>query len=216
EAAFKNSIVRKETIGCRQKNGGYNCPWGDEQPLKGTILAINERDRANKGFFREDVPFVVVTLTDEDELSTGPSKATKPQEVINAVTAAFGSEKKFAAYGIIILPGDAACLKYQNGQIKEKYGAAYGTHVADLAQLTEGSVSSICENDYAGNLSDISSKVRRLMGTFRLNVEPIPSSVQVTLTPAQPGITFKVEGKKIIFSSPPAAGTRIDVSYIPK
>lgn len=215
EGAFRATVKRNETIGCRQRSGGRDCPSGNEEPLRATLLAIDQRATANKDLFRAGVDFVLIVLSDEDELSDGPVTATKPLEVTEGFEAAFGRTKRFAAHGIIVQPGDQACKTEQEKQIKEPGGAFFGTHVAELATMTNGTTSSICAPDYAKNLSAIGDQVRKLVSSFELQQEPVAGSVEVALTPDEK-IPFTVEGKRVIFSRPPAAGTRVEVSYLVK
>lgn len=215
EGAFRSTIKRNETIGCRQRAGGADCPSGNEEPLRATLLAIDQRASANKDLFRTGVDFVVVVLSDEDELSNGPVTATKPIEVTEGFEAAFGISKRLAVHGIVIKPGDTVCKAEQDKQIKEGSGAFYATHVSELAALTNGSTSSICDADYAKNLSAISDQVRKLVSSFDLQREPATGSVEVVLTPNDT-IAFSVEGKRVIFARPPTAGTRVEISYYPK
>lgn len=210
---FKQTIQRTETIGCMKVNDGYYCPSSDEQPLKAINLAVNERSGANKDLFRDGVDFVAVVLSDEDELSTAPANATKAEEVLTQFSKAFGGSKRLAVHGIVVKPGDSACLKTQAGQGKGAK-SAYATRVAALSQLTNGSLNSICDSDYSKSLSSISSQVRKLVGSFDLEHVPKAGSVKVNLipTPAE-ALTWSLEGNRLIFNSPPAAGTRIEVSY---
>ncbi|MES2966148.1 MAG: hypothetical protein V4760_19875 [Bdellovibrionota bacterium] len=212
EGAFRSTIKRNETIGCRQRSSGKDCPSGNEEPLRATLLAIDQRANANKDLFRVGVDFVVVVLSDEDELSDGPVTATKPIEVTEGFEAAFGVSKRLAVHGIIVKPGDVACKAEQEKQIKEPGGAFYGQHVSELAALTNGTTGSICATDYAKNLSAISDQVRKLVSSFDLQKEPLEGSVEVNLTPNDT-IAFHVEGKRVIFARPPNAGTRVEISY---
>ncbi|RYZ77447.1 MAG: hypothetical protein EOP05_01800 [Proteobacteria bacterium] len=208
-SVFKNTIRREETIGCVKRG---DCPSGDEQPLRAAMLAMDQRLTTNAGVFRDNTDLAIIVLSDEDELSDGGPMATKPKEVIERFRAHFGNSKGLAVYGIVIQPGDEACRKNQLKQTKGGNGAYFGTHVTELAALTGGSTVSICEADYSKSLADISSSVRRLVGTFELNQTPVAGSVEVVLTPAQK-IPFKVVGKKVIFDTPPPAGTRVEISY---
>lgn len=211
---FLNTIQRKETIGCSSRSEPPFCPSGDEQPLKAIMTAIDKRASANQGFFRDGVDLVAVVLSDEDEMSSGPPKATKPLEVIRHFETTFGTTKKFAVHGIIIPPGDAACKKEQGSQLSDGTSVSYGTHVAELAARTGGTIYSICSEDYGSHLAKISRRVRDLISTFELQQAAKPGTVRVGLTPAA-SIGFKVNGKQLIFDTPPPAGTRIDVSYEP-
>lgn len=210
-SVFKHTIQRPETTGCSTPTG--NCPSGNEQPLFATILAIDKRNSDNSGFFRNGVDLAVVVISDEDEMSTGPSNATKPQDVIDKFRSVWGPEKKLSFYGIIVEPGDLTCY---NEQIQDTGGtASYGTHVAELARLTGGVTGSICNKDYSDTAQKIGAKVRELFDSFELEHVPEPGTVQVTLTPAQ-NVSWKVEGNKLIFNPPPAHGTKINVKYFYK
>jgi hypothetical protein len=207
---FKNTIKRSETIGCANRG---DCPSGNEQPLQATILAMRQRMTDNSGIFRDNVDLALIILSDEDEMSNGPSNATKPQDVVDAFKTEFGETKRLRAFGIVIKSGDEKCLKEQVAQTSGGNGGYYGTHVETLAAMTGGVVNSICDSDYSKSLAEISRSVRKLVGTFELS--NAPKSVQVKLTPAPPiPILYKLEGKNLIFSTPPPAGTKIDVSYL--
>lgn len=203
---FKSTVQRKETIRCWEKPEG--CPSTNEQPLAAVILALERRHKENSGFFREKADLAVVVLSDEDEMSDGPARSTKPKDVINRFKAAFGETKRLAVYGIIIKPGDTSCFNKQS----KSTTVHYGRHVAELAEVTGGAVYSLCDSDYGTNLSSISQQVRRLVASFELTHEPKTGSVAVALTPAA-AIGWKLEGKKIVFDTPPPTGTRIEVTY---
>lgn len=211
QTLFSNTVVRPESVICEKDY--WKCGSGHEQPLAATMLAISKANSDNRGFFRDYVDFAVLVISDEDELSDGKSKkATKPQAVVDYFKSVWGQSKKFAGYGIIIQPGDKACLKAQR---KEPRNAGYyGTKVAELAQITGGSTMSICENDYGPALKGIGDNIRKLISSFELAKVPLPGSVEVILTPAQ-SIGYRIEGKKVVFDRAPAAGTRIDVRYRP-
>ena len=206
--AFKNTIQRPETIDCR--NAGL-CPSGTEEGLKSTISAFNQRNTANAGFFRNDADLAVVYLSDEDERSNAPPAATTPSEVINAFNSIWGTtNKKFSAYGIIIQPGDSACLSAQQQQTGGQ--ANYGTYVDQLASLTNGLTVSVCAADYSLTLKEIADNVTRLSSALDLTNAPIAGTVTVNFTPAH-STRFTVSGKRIIFETPAPLGTLVEISY---
>ncbi len=208
DVVFNNTIVRPETIGCAARG---DCPSGLEEAMKATVTAIDKRNGINAGFFREDAALAVVVLSDEDEQSDGtPSGATKPQAVVDKVIEAFGAEKKFKAYAIVILPGDSSCLKRQADQ--QNGIAFYGTYATQLASLTGGQSVSICAPDYSVTLRQIGQDLRKLTQAVEISRTPIPGTVQVTFTPSQ-NINWTLQGTTILFDQPVAAGTRIDVTY---
>lgn len=210
--AFLRTIQRPETATC--KTSLDSCPSGNEQALGAAIRAMRQKDAANSGFFRDRVDLTVVFLTDEDELSKRPSAATKPSQVLNAFDSAFGGSKRFQAHAIVVVPGDQACLDAQNAQVADVANASdYGTAAAELAAMTGGTVSSICDEDYAANLSAISENVRKLVSSFDLERAPIPGSVSVRITPSSADPRFVVAGKRVTFESPPPAGSLVEISY---
>lgn len=208
---FKNTIRRSETIGCVKRG---DCPSGNEQPLKASMLAMDQRFTENAGIFRDNVDLAIVVLSDEDELSDAPVAATHAKDVVDRFQAHFGRSKSVRAFGIVIQTGDDKCLKSQMKQTASGNGAHVATRVEDLTKLTGGSTNSICDADYSKSLTDISKSVRRLVGTFALSSAPKGGSVKVVLTPAPvKPIAWKIEGQSLIFEAPPAAGTRVEVIY---
>jgi hypothetical protein len=205
---FEKTVVRK----CH----GMVCGSSDEQPLGATVAAVNLAEGANHGFFRDGVDLAVLAISDEDEMSTGGSKATKPEKVIQTIQDKWGSTKKFSAYGIIIKPGDTKCLIEQGGTEvpRVKASAYYGRYVDKLSKMTGGETYSICEKDYDPLLKDISNKIRKLVYSFQLQATPELDTLTVQLTP-NAEIGYHVEHTRLVFDQPPAAGTQISVSYIP-
>ena len=207
ETLFRNTIERPETVDCLARG---ECPSGLEEALKASIGAIDKRATDNVGFFRDDAALAIVVLTDEDEQSTGPQTATKPQAVIDKVTQAWGANKKFKSYAITILTGDAQCLKTQQDQ--QGGIGAYGTFAIELARLTGGQSVSICAPDYSVTLKQIGEDLRKVTNAVTLSRVPVSGTVEVVFTPAQ-NITWTVRGSSILFNRPVPAGTRIDVTF---
>ncbi|MCB0394273.1 MAG: hypothetical protein KDD25_06925 [Bdellovibrionales bacterium] len=204
---FKDTVQRPETINC----GPSNCPSGNEQPLYATIRSIDRRNSDNAGFFRNNADLAVVILSDEDEMSVGPSNATKAQDVIDKFKSVWGPEKKLFVYGIIIEPGDQNCLDLQLNQAGNT--AHYGNIIDDLVGKTGGITGSICKNDYSDTLESIGENVRDLIDSVELAHVPIPGTVRVVLDPGQSSVRWNVVGNKIVFNPAPAAGTRMDIYY---
>lgn len=198
---FLKTITRPESD-CYQ-----NCASVNEQPLKAAIMAMDKRDRQNQGFFRNHSDFVLVIISDEDEMSTGPLNATSPQNVVDHFQSIWGSTKNFTSYAIVIRPGDLKCYESNFAG-----GGNYGDFASELAIKTGGIVGSICDADYGSSLSKIGQQVRTLLSAFPLSEDPLDDLIQITLTPYQ-DIPWHLEGRKIIFKKAPLVGTRIDVDY---
>jgi hypothetical protein len=213
EQLFFNTIQRDETIDCGRRTSFPYCPSSIEQPLKAIVMSVNERNLENAGFFRQGVDLAVVVLSDEDEMSTGTDPSmTRPTDVVNHFGAVFGNTKRLIVHGIIIQPRDSTCRAAQRA---DSGVGEYGQQVYNLAGLTGGRTYSICDADYGKNLSSISQDVRKQVSGFDLSHEPDPKTVEVTTTPPL-DIAWRVEGRRLIFDSPPPAGTRIEVRYLPK
>lgn len=207
---FAQTVSRPETIDCTERK---DCPSGNEQPLKALERSMDQAETSNSVFYRSGVDLVVVILSDEDEMSTAPAGATTAEHVVRHFRDVFGSAKRLAVHGLVILPGDTKCLKEQASQpAAQGYAASYGTRVASLASLTGGTVNSICDADYARDLRSISSEVRKLISSFDLREMPVENSISVTLTPAFK-TTWKIEGSRLVFNPAPPAGTKIEVRY---
>lgn len=202
EKTFLKTVVRKETSDC-----SHDCPSGDEQALKAVMLAMDKRNSTNAGFFRLNADLAVVFLSDEDEMSTGPVNATKPEDVLAHFRSIWGDTKRMDAYGIVIAPGDTACYNEQYSS-----GGNFGTHVASLVDKTRGLLGSICDQDYGSTLGQIGDRVLTLLTSFELTKKPMMNSILVKMDPEQ-NISWQLKGKAIKFSSAPAAGTRITISY---
>ena len=201
QSLFEKTVVRKGT-------GSSN-----EQPLAATTWAVSKAETDNRGFFRNQTDFVVLVISDEDEMSTGKNKnATQPQQVVDYVKGVWGDSKKFSAFGIVIQNGDKKCREEQSDEGGTAY---YGTYVSELARITNGTTMSICEKDYGPALKDIGDRVRKLVHSFELKNFPMPGSVEVRLVP-NADIGYRVEGKMVIFDHAPSAGTRIEITYTPK
>ena len=206
ETVFQNSVVRDELIGCQDPN----CPSADERPLEAIAMAIDKRNSDNSGFFRPGADLAVVILSDEDERSSGGSGAMQPSEVITRYKIATGGQTSIAAFGIIIEPGDSTCYSAQSSN-----GGSYGRAASLFASLTGGVTGSICDTDYSSSLTSIGNKVREQVRTITLRAMPNPDTIQLRIRPFDPNLTWVVEGQTIRFNTPPKAGTRIDVMYLP-
>lgn len=212
---FRDTVGRDETMDCRLSQlKDKPCGSNNEQALGALVQAVSRRDSDNHSFFRPDADLAVILATDEDEMSKGEAGATTAADVMAAVKGAW-PHKNFWAYGIIIEPGDDACLKKQRKE--EFFGQAgeFGTKIAELVTLTQGKTVSICSGDYAHGLKDLRNRVSTglLLHEVTLAHEPVPGSVKVVLTPMV-SIGHKVEGKKVIFDQAPPKGTKIDIEYL--
>ncbi len=200
---FADTIVREETWSC-----GDVCPSTDERPLRATIEAIDRRATDNAGFFRADADLVVIILSNEDEASDGGSSADTYLQVRAAVDKAFGAQKAMTGFGLIVIPGDKACLATAS-----TIGAHYGTLLNEFATKSGGTVGSICAPDYGPTLTSIGQRVREGIKVAVLSAMPQPDTVKVTVTPEDPTLTWTLKGQTMTFVHPPKPGSKVVVQY---
>ena len=167
---------------------------GVEVPLRNIKNAIAKRSDENSGFFRDKATLVTIVLSNEDELSNGQAKngiePTSAPEVVQAVSDAFGSNKRFVSYGIIIKPEDTDCRDAEVTR-SGRQSPTYGTFIHELSAKTY----SICENDYSDILLDIGSHLEA-----SLALSNIP-------------LRFDAASNTYIFDEQPENGTTIKVEY---
>ena len=101
-----------------------------------------------------------------------------------------------AFFGVVVIPGDEKCLEMQNGQSIGNE-ARYGTAVAELAKLTDGTLGSICDDDYGPSLKAISDRMNTLIDTLELNEMPQPESVKVRFTPSSSRDTTEICNERL-------------------
>lgn len=206
ENVFLNTILANGTPNCGQQN----CASGNELPLEATRMVVTQRSSPeNAGFFRDGADFVTIVLSDEDEGSDGSSPtAVRAEDIISVVNNIWQGQKDFSGYGIIIQPGDAACINAQTAN-----GGRPGTFVQHMADITQGETGSICDTDYGPALASIGNRVKKYATTISLSTAPVPGTITVDIIPADPSLTWTVNGNTIRFSDLPKKGTRVQVTY---
>lgn len=212
DALFLKTVKRKETRNCFSPKS--DCGASMEQPMHASIMAMKKRNTNNIGFFRDDAKLAILTVSDEDEKGNGSFNPKEPKQVLERAQIEFGPKKVVKGYGIIVQPGDKKCWRRQGWDFFLGLGASYGKRVDELARLTGGVTSSICEKDFTDGLREITANMRQNLVYKEITLErtPIAGSVQVTLSPAQ-NISWKLDGNKIVFSRAPSENTQITVVY---
>lgn len=163
--------------------------WGLEQGILTTHRML-ERSIAgeNAGFIRPNAKLAVIIISDEDE-SANTAK-NDPENLLKLVSTNWPN-KTFAFHSIINKPGDTAC--------RSTHGAAYGHRLAQLSTLTGGIIGSVCEADYAAQVSGIATDIRNMLKNITLTCKPIEGSaitikkdgVTLTESPVLDGVNLK-------------------------
>lgn len=200
----------------------------DERGIKSAYWHVYNGDLRysnNSGCYRQDAALAYIFISDEDERSVGGDQSAvfyasegnkplenddKPEVFIDWVKSTFGSNKRFTANSIIVIPGDTACMTSQdaNGASKSHYGHTY----ARLSSLTGGGVGSICATDYAANLNLFLNRITNSLGSVPLECAPV-GNVTVTISPNMGTVTSRVEGINLILTPAVPEGRTITVDY---
>jgi hypothetical protein len=143
-------------------------------------------------FFRDGAHFAVLVISDEDESAN--NFKNDPQNLLNYVNTTFNGQKAFSWHSIITRPNDTAC--------KSTYGAVYGHRYNAFSLLTGGIIGSVCETDYAAQLTGVANKIRNLVKTMTLSCQPLAQlPIVVSLDGAPYSGAFTVEGVNLNFAA---------------
>lgn len=199
---FLDTVVRSETVDfCL-----LSCPSNAEEPLTALKLSIEKSKRETRKLFRKDAHFITIILTDEDQTDA----SVNAEDILETIHAHLGPKKKFAAYGILVLPNDKHCLKESGSD------ARYGHSVYDLIQKTQGLAVDICAPNYGDSLSRLGEEARKLTNYVTLSRTPRPESLYVEVFPKLPSLKYRLDGKKVIIETLPSSiGSSLHVSYEP-
>lgn len=202
--------------------GGPNS--SDERAIK--AAHDNFTNSATNNCYRPGAAISVIVISDEDERSIGgDSKNTKasegpsvyrpfepedyPQTLISQTQKIFGNDLRFTFSSIIVKPGDTNCEAEQDKNASPSHA---GKVYAELSDLTEGGMGSICDADYSSNLNSFKEKIVNSLSTLTLQCEPDPSSLKIKIEDF-PITGFKLNGKVLKFNYALIEGMQLDLIY---
>jgi hypothetical protein len=176
---------------------------GTEKGLLYSYLATQPGEWAQPGgaFLRPDAKLVVIYLSDERDQSGGD--VTIPQ-LISHLIALKGSMSMVTAHAVA---GDFPSGCSGNG------GAEFGDGYYDVVSGLSGSFLSICASDW-GPQMDALARSSILDASFTLSEVPVVASIEAIVD----GVVdynwiFEESTNSIIFASPPAEGSLVEISY---
>ncbi|MGE0632969.1 MAG: hypothetical protein AB7O96_11210 [Pseudobdellovibrionaceae bacterium] len=183
QVALSNTLQRPET-GSSQ-----------EQGIAVTYRTIERYVAGNpthQSFIRSGANFAVVLISDEDESANGTKN--DPQSLVNLIQTTFNGQKNFLYNSIVTVPGDQPCLSTN--------GYTYGERYKLMSGLTGGVMGSVCEADYASQLTGIADKIRNMAKTFTLSCVPLAGK-PITVTKNGVAVTnpFTVNGVQLSFET---------------
>lgn len=213
---------------------------GDERIFQSIYSAL--ASPLNAGFIRPTSFFAVVILSDEDDFTdpnrvegswfypggiadhsySNPGLVTVDSVVasLDAATGSTPTSRRYNVSAITVL--DNACLAAHRAQ--PNGGASIiGQRYIELANKTNGVLGSLCDPSYATSLSFIQQRIVELATAFKLDRQPVVSSIQVSVNgsavpqDAANGWTYDSGTNSIVFHGagvPPAAAS-IQVAFDP-
>lgn len=174
-----------------------------EKGILYSYLATQPGEWAGPGsiFLRPDARLVVIYLSDEPDQSD--SDAT-PTQVANYLLALKGSLSKITAHAVT---GDFPSGCSGNGS------AEFGDGYYDLVSNLSGTFLSICSSDWGVQMDSL-ARNSILSNSFQLSEIPVVASIEAYVD----GVlnfdwTFEESTNSVVFNTPPAEGSQIDISY---
>ncbi|MBX3039341.1 MAG: hypothetical protein KF789_01375 [Bdellovibrionaceae bacterium] len=218
------------------------CGGGDERGLSSIEMALSNPD--NQSLLRPGAFLSIIVVSDEHDTSyedwqngissyaawDGFPSWNKPtlfpisrfvnflNTKTNSVT---GGIRNWSVSTIAVL--DSACKTQLDNADTSGFKRTYGTRYADMADASQGTKGSLCDN-FGDTLSTISDQVVNLASVFKLNREPIESTITVRVNgvaipkDATNGWTYDAATIAIHFhgSAIPAAGADVRIAFDPK
>jgi hypothetical protein len=206
---------------------------GDERAFDSFKQTLLYTGNDTYNFRRTDAYLAIVIVSDEEDFSRNSStvdgctpisscpnlrSVQSYEDFLDLYTGSIPTDRKYNVSTITIIPGDTACMA-SNPSSDGHYGARH----VQLANETDGVVGSICDTNFSNSLDQIAGRIAELSTQFRLDREPIVSSIVIhvngVLIPnnATNGWTYNPTNNSIVFhgTAIPPQGASIQVDYDP-
>lgn len=181
----------------------------------------------NSSCYRDSSLFVPLFISDEDERSTGVTDYSyvsnnpelynqssgpienidKAEFYLSEFKNRFGV-KKIQSHSIVIKSNDVACFQKQDYYSNVSYGKFY----ENLANLTGGTTTSICEADFSQNLNLISTNVISLSQNLQMDCDPT-NSLNVLVLPQDSNVKYQILGRQVALTYPSNKAYTVTVTY---
>lgn len=210
---FRNTLLNNIATGSANTN--------DERAIKSAYWHVGYQ--AYNNCYRADAAKAYIVISDEDERSIGGNEAQKyysdeykvleqddlPSSFVDKVKSTLGSDVRLRVNSIVVKSDDSTCLQTQDNQGTK---AHYGTKYEELSKMTGGGIGSICDNDYAANLSYFNDVINDSLASMPLECNPVDNNVSVTITPAMT-VNTSIQGQSVLFDPSVPAGSTILAKY---
>lgn len=204
---------------------GVGAGWENSDDERGIKAAWSHLDNAKfNSCYRADSALATILVSDEDVRSVGGNASfsyyenelkflepeDQPQSYVLKVKQDLGFDKRFTYNSIIVNPADTKCLALQDANEKSK--SHYGQKYAELAQLTNGTVASICETDYTFSLKRIKTSIMTSMASIPLECAPV-GDLKISVTPTMGGFSAHLSNNTLTFNPAIPAGRKVNLNY---
>jgi hypothetical protein len=192
------------------------CHW-DEQGLEAAYRALSKplvdsasapgtpfNNDGNAGFLREDAKLAIIIISDEEDFS--PQPVAYYETFFKALKK---NDPNMLSISAIVSPANLATCPT---------GVSSGNRYIQLAQSTNGVVESICTQNWAASLADISKNIYGPARRFPLKQQPgDPSQIEVVVNGqlVQLGWHYEPATNTVVFdeASTPPAGSSVEITY---
>jgi hypothetical protein len=208
---------------------------GDERGIKAAYHHFYNGEpgvSGSSGCYRKDAAVAVILISDEDERSVGgdctrvktnmnEDPATclalkaddMPTALLTQAKSMFGTDVRFTFNSIVV--ADSTCEKNQDSTPDEKGEKApshQGLKYIELSKLTNGGVSSICENDFSANLNVFKDKILNSLSSLTLECSPIAGSLTVSINSVTT-TDYTLSGANLKFNNAIVEGKTVSMTY---
>lgn len=227
--------IVKATI---NKIGAGAVESGDERGIRAAYYSFvgdsQDPNKTSKNCYRAGAAKSVILISDEDERSVGGDKNRlkraagdtdamakvieehdKPAVLLAKAKSEFGSTVRFTFNSIIVKSNDATCEAIQDAQASPSHA---GTFYEEMSRLTNGGITSICEDDYSKNLELFATLLINTQKDFSLKCDPIAASFNVKVSSAAgaditSSVSYVLNGAVISFNKDLVQGTKLEFAY---
>ncbi len=165
--------------------------WGMEKGLEASYVALSEPmvSDANDGFMRDGAMLVLIYVSDENDCSDRGALPSEDycylpayqddlvpvSEYVSTFRSIKADTELVMAFSIVGPQDTSHCED-----------TLPGTRYHEMADLTGGSVGSICSEDFAGIMDDLGLSVGGIRSSFPLTYRPVERTIEVWVCDSEP------------------------------
>lgn len=204
---------------------GIGAGWENSDDERGIKAAWSHLENAKfNSCYRADSALAVVLVSDEDVRSIGGNTSfayyenelkflepeDQPQNYVLKVRQDLGFDKRVTFNSIIVPPADSKCMALQDAGEKSK--SHYGQKYAELSQLTNGTMASICDLDYSSSLKRMKTSIINSLASIPLECAPV-GDLKISITPTMGGFAAQLANNTLTFNPAIPAGRKVNLNY---